>query len=327
MRDYLVEGQLGLERTFPEYLAKMQKVMDEVKRVLKPTGTAWVNMGDPYSKSGKGVGKGRKSKESFQFDKRPKIYEPFVHKCRFGLPERFYIQCIDNGWVARNYIGWVKPNAKPESVKDRFFINWESVFFFAKEPHYYFDLDPLREKPKEDTKPFNMRVRDAKQGISQQKLSGGMSKQEDKEYDSLGRKHKNMKSARPDGKVNTMHRKRAERKCTSQSMFRNHSGNYDMRTGEALGHPKGKNPGAIFYINTVPFPEAHYAVFPVELPKRILTCACPKDGIVLDPFFGAGTTGLAAEMLGLKWVGIELAPDSVDIATRRLNKYRNDHLT
>ena len=85
-----------------------------------------------------------------------------------------------------------------------------------------------------------------------------------------------------------------------------------------LGNPLGKNPGDVFHINTRPFPKAHFAVYPVDLPLKVLKCACPKDGVVLDPFFGAGTTGLAAKQLGLNWIGIELNDEYAKIALERL---------
>ena len=82
----------------------------------------------------------------------------------------------------------------------------------------------------------------------------------------------------------------------------------------------------IFFINPKPFPEAHFATFPVELPLKILKCSCPQDGIVLDPFFGAGTTAVAAEKLGLRWIGIELNEEYISIARKRLEPYLNDKL-
>ena len=237
-RDYGMEGQIGLEFDFHDYLKTMQVIMAEMKRVVKNTGTVWINMSDSYSGSGKGAGGDpAKCKESFTFAKKPKIYDPLPPKCRYGIPERFYIQCIDNGWVARNYIIWLKGNAKPHPVKDRFNLNWEPVFFFAKNPHHYFDLDPVREP------------------------------------------------------------------CKSPS-----------------SNPKGKNPGAVFHINTVPLPEAHHATFPPELPMRIIKCACPDGGMILDPFMGSGSTALAAERLGRRWCGIELSPESIRIARKRLAK-------
>ena len=93
-----------------------------------------------------------------------------------------------------------------------------------------------------------------------------------------------------------------------------------------LGDPKGKNPGDVFFINPRPFPEAHHATYPVNLPLKIIKCACPKDGIVLDCFFGAGTTAVAAEQLGRRWIGIELNPEYIEIARKRLDKYKNHKL-
>ena len=91
-------------------------------------------------------------------------------------------------------------------------------------------------------------------------------------------------------------------------------------------NPLGKNPGDVFFINSGCLPEAHFATFPIELPLKILKCACPKDGIVLDPFFGAGTVGLAAEMLGLNWKGIELNEEYIKIAKDRLEPHNFSRL-
>ena len=143
LRDYGVEGQLGLEPDFNDYLNTMQKIMDEIKHVLKDTGTCWINLGDTYSGSGKGAGYNGNSKEVWRFDKKPELNETITPKSRVGIPERFYINCIDNGWIARNHIIWTKNNCMPSSVKDRFTNKWESVFFFTKQQKYYFNLDDV----------------------------------------------------------------------------------------------------------------------------------------------------------------------------------------
>ena len=138
LRDYGVGGQLGLEPDFRDYLKIMNDIMVQLKRVLKNTGTCWINLGDTY-----GYNSG---------------------KSRYGIPERFYINCIDDGWIARNHIPWYKANSMPSSVKDRFTNKWESIFFFAKQQKYYFDLDSVREKTLTESKPFNVRVRDSPKG-------------------------------------------------------------------------------------------------------------------------------------------------------------------
>ena len=319
------EDEFGKEWDFNDYLDKLMIVMSECKRVLKDTGTCWVNMGDPYCGSGQGAGTHPNGcKESYTTEKRIRINEPFAAKCRVGLPERFYIRCIDAGWIARNHIAWFKPNAKPNSAKDRFTINWELVFFFSKRGKYYFDLDPVRQKSQEVTKPFNIRVRDSKDGISQMTLTGGASRDEELRHNKKGEpvSHKNTTLDRP-GAPDTMH---ANRKYTTETMSRRVSHGYDVNTGEPLNHPKGKNPGAIFVIPTKPYTGKHQATFPVALPEYILQCACPPDGIVFDPFFGAGSTGVAAERQGRRWCGIELNPESVQEARERLEKYRNEKI-
>lgn len=240
LRSYDVNGQWGLEQDFQQYLDKLGRVMDELKRVLKDTGTVWINLDDTYT-----------------------------DKSRMGIPERFYINCIDNGWLARNNIVWAKNNAMPEAVKDRFTNRYESIFFFAKQKNYYFNLDAVREKPITSTKT----KRDEFKGKASKKFLQQWQKNED-----------------------SIHKTNAY-------------------------NPKGKNPGDIFQINTTPYPEAHFATFPEALPTKILKCACKPGDIVLDPFFGSGTTGVAAEKLGIRWIGIELNKEYVMLAEKRLHPY------
>ena len=335
LRDYGVDGQLGLEPDFRDYLKTMNDIMVQLKRVLKNTGTCWINLGDTY-----GYNSG---------------------KSRYGIPERFYINCIDDGWIARNHIPWYKANSMPSSVKDRFTNKWESIFFFAKQQKYYFDLDSVREQLLgKESKPFNIRVRDAKNGYLQQKFGEKYkaSKKEIESYDDdhitkKTRKMLNVGGQSPHG----IHRNRKEGKADwDEKTTLKLKDHYD-NNGNCLGcgkhftkhavteraqgsenrderqkvdyvwcNARGKNPGDVFFINPKPFPEAHFATFPVELPTKILKCACPKDGIVLDPFLGSGTVGIAAEQLGLKWCGIELNEEYITLARKRLDPFRNDSL-
>ena len=372
LRDYSVEGQWGLEPDFHQYLAKMGRLMDELRRVLKDTGTCWINLGDTYSTTSGGMrdmangkpnhhgmidydkNKGFQSALKIDQSKKSTGLKP---KCRIGIPERFYINCIDSGWIARNNIIWSKNNTMPSSVKDRFANKYESVFFFVKQQKYYFNLDAVREKSNtRPTKPFNVRVRDS----NTQRFLQGATEQE-----------------------KLAHNKKGERKWginAGNTGLVDHSGN-------SADNPNGKNPGDLFQINTRPYKEAHFATFPPELPTKILKCGCPdkvckkcgfiveaitdhkvehfrenkrKDknvipnshverlpsdwtprhdkvigytdcgcnagfepGIVLDCFFGSGTVGEAAEKLGLRWIGIELNKEYVKLAKKRLGPYLN----
>jgi len=98
------------------------------------------------------------------------------------------------------------------------------------------------------------------------------------------------------------------------------------KPAEKQNNPAGKNPGDVFKINPRPFPEAHFATFPIDLPLKILKCACAPNGFVLDPFFGSGTVGMAAEKLGLNWIGIELKTEYIEMARKRLKPYENQKI-
>ena len=400
LRDYGIDGQWGLEKNFKDYLKLLQKFMDECKRVLKKDGTIWINLGDTYNGTGdhskvKDAGKATSIHGIEHLKKKGNYDFTIQRKSRYGIPERFYADCIDNGWVARNHIAWYKSNAMPQSVKDRLSNKWESIFFFAKNPQYYFDLKAIKIKPKSKTTPFNLRVRESKKGRQMKfPTSTKMSEKEDEEYDEDGiRKmsdvpgqstqgiHRNRTEGKPDwipkqdqvlgpdGKPKKTHAgfnqrwkyKETEGEPHSQKSIKErmaYARNVEGKDHDgALNNPDGKNPGDVifadftdgellewiklcredilafdlapddvFMINPRPFTEAHFATYPLELPTQILKAACPKNGFVLDPFFGAGTTALAAEKLGLNWIGIELKQEYADIALKRLKPHIHDRL-
>jgi len=349
------DPQWGLERDFHTYLDKLDKLMVEMKRILKKTGSAWINLGDCYGS--------HRSNEDNKMVAVKQETDPIkgYEKSRIGIPERFYIRCIDAGWTARNSIVWAKSNAMPTSVKDRFQNKWESIFFFVKSRKYYFDLDAVRERPlSEGYRPFNRRIRDAKK-LNQMGLDGAMiqahaTEEEIGNYQPGERSHfgtggdiqKHMEEAArkmsevPGQTTQDIHRNRLEGKSDwpEWNNLQEKSTYKDIGSqGQAvslkermatrrldegyehdscLNNPLGKNPGDIFNINPKPFIEAHFATFPLELPEKIIRCACPPGGVVFDPFMGAGTVALAALNLNRKWLGIEINPDYVDIIRKRL---------
>jgi site-specific DNA-methyltransferase (adenine-specific) len=139
LRDYGVENQLGLEATFQEYIEKLVKIFDEVYRVLKKDGTCWVNLGDTYSGSGGGDKSGGKERFNDYTFKNGTTKTILPNKSLCNIPSRFAIAMQDKGWILRNEIIWQKPNAMPSSVKDRFTIDYEKIFFFVKSQKYYFN--------------------------------------------------------------------------------------------------------------------------------------------------------------------------------------------
>src|ERR1700739_138950 len=153
LRDYGYSGQWGLEPTFNEYLEHLWQLMDECYRILKPTGTCWINLGDSYNGAKTGNTNGTygqvKQKEgvSEQIIQKQK-QKQYNSKCLLLIPHRFAIGCMDRGWIMRNDCIWAKRNGMPESTTDRFSKKHEYFFFMVKEPKYYFDLDVIRDKHK-----------------------------------------------------------------------------------------------------------------------------------------------------------------------------------
>ena len=150
LRDYGVDGQLGLEDTVEEYIEKLLKIFDKCWKILKNTGTLFVNLGDSYSNSNLISATRRRG---FSKDDRPDTMlkkEKCIarKKSLVGIPAMFMLEMIKRGWILRNKIIWHKSNILPESVKDRFTNDYEEVFFFVKNEKYYFEkqYEPYAER-------------------------------------------------------------------------------------------------------------------------------------------------------------------------------------
>jgi DNA modification methylase len=279
LRDYGVVGQLGLEKTPEEYVAKMVEVFREVKRVLKKEGTCWLNLGDSYVGGGRG-GKGqcgRGSMEEGRYENGQRIGLPTGNipglkaKDLVGIPWRVAFALQSDGWYLRQDIIWHKPNPMPESVTDRCTKSHEYIFLLAKSQKYYFDNEAIKEDSVDLESYQGRRFRNAT------KIA--------------------LLKGRP-GTPNTLEKK---------------GGQFNKKYEKC-------NKRSVWTITTKPFKEAHFATFPEDLIIPMVKAGCPKDGIVLDPFMGAGTTALVAKKLGRNYLGIELNPAYVKMAERRLRQ-------
>ena len=273
LRDYGVEGQLGLEPTFQEYINKLCDIFDEVKRVLRKDGTCWVNMGDTYNSTpiGRQVDPKRLSANGdFSYDHKKNVAKDLPMKTLLQIPSRFAIEMTNRGWILRNEIIWFKPNCMPSSVKDRFTVDFEKIFFFSKNKKYYFEQQLEDSIDKES---YSGR---------RKRYAGSMSKVDKKNYAMAG-------SINEDGSLGEVGKK----------------------------YPK-RNKRCVWKITTKPFKGAHFAVYPPDLIETPIKAGCPKGGIVLDPFFGAGTTGIVAKQQGKDFIGIELNPEYIKIAEQRI---------
>ena len=292
--------QYGIEPTVFEYLEKLYRVMDELKRVVKDTGTVWVNLGDGY--------------------------DP-VKSC-YGVPERFYVHCIDDGWIARNHIIWYKRNHMPGSTEDRFTNAYESVFFLTKNIKYQFDLDPVREKPlhrppknpkRTGRKPNNKALGNRNFKPIKEKYAGEPQSNVARLHkDREGNPNKQDKVLGADGKVKATYAGFNER--WRQKPFNRHEANQLKLDGTKSTPPKDKNPGDVWDITTKPYKEAHFATFPPELPRRIIKCSSNPGDTILDPFAGSGTTLIEAHKLRRKYIGIELSESYCQMIRKRLDQ-------
>jgi DNA modification methylase len=175
------KGQLGLEPSWQMYVSHMVTVCQELKRVLKKTGSMYIVLGDTYAGSGQGhkISEQREAYKKYSKDlnfpyERPTVkVEDYKSKCLMGIPWRVAFALIDDGWILRNDIIWHKPNAMPSSVKDRLTQTYEHIFHFVKNRKYYYNLDAIREPHQTSSLkragisgvvPFNLRVRDVKRG-------------------------------------------------------------------------------------------------------------------------------------------------------------------
>lgn len=278
LRDYGVDGQIGLEDTPERFVDRLKDVFSEVRRVLKPAGTCWVNMGDSYWGSGSRgydfTGKltsasdlQSHSKGTIDLSRIPKLVglseTGIKNKDLIGIPWMLAFALRADGWYLRQDIIWQKPNPMPESVTDRCTKSHEYIFLLSKSPKYYFDNEVIKEGAK--TKPT---ARDKnKEGYKADYAKGDRFSPGKRVYGADGRRNKR----------------------------------------------------DVWRVPVQPVKEAHFATFPEKLIEPCILAGCKEGGVVLDPFFGSGTTGIVAERYGRDYIGIELNPEYVKIAERRLN--------
>lgn len=293
LRDYGVYGQLGLEKTFQEYITKLCDIFDEVKRVLKKEGTCWVNLGDTYAGSGNGKGsidpKNKKARDG-HFKQESQIIPDKSLCC---IPDRFKIEMIDRGWICRNEIIWWKPNCMPSSVKDRFTVDYEKVFLFVKQQKYFFktQYEPMAENS--DAK-YRARIRINKQYNTKQPYKNNTPYASNK--------------ISKDVRINSTE-----------------NANRAFGDNESLERmlDKGRNKRCVWKVPTKPFKECHFATYPEKLIEPMIDAGCPVDGTVLDPFFGAGTTGVVAKKQNKNYIGIEINKEYIKIAQKRIDSIPN----
>jgi site-specific DNA-methyltransferase (adenine-specific) len=293
LRDYQTSGQLGLEGHVDEWVSSLCAVARQVQRCLVPTGSFWLNVADTYSTHSR---------------------QGATRKSLVLGPERLALALLSDGWLLRNKIIWQKANPMPSSVQDRLTCTWEALYIFVKQANYFFDLDAIRQPH----------------------------------------------TSQHHGRLNPDHQRPRVREAWRGPNGDDASGLDLLKARGIIGHPLGKNPGDVWRLSSSGYRGAHHATFPVTLAERAIqagspegrcvrcrapwhrklirsvggtalrgalspTCDCQagrEPAVVLDPFFGAGSTAVAAERLDRDWLGIELNPDFAALAERRIQDAR-----
>jgi site-specific DNA-methyltransferase (adenine-specific) len=228
LRDYDIPNQIGLEPTLPDFIARLRLIFGEVRRVLRTDGILWLNIGDGYTSGNRGWRAPDKKNRARAMEVRPNTPEGLKPKDLMGVPWRLAFALQDDGWFLRADIIWHKPNAMPESVKDRPTRAHEYLFMLTKDEKYFYDR-------------------------------------------------------------------------------------------EAILEANGRNRRSVWNVNTQAYVGAHFATFPPNLVEPCIKASTRQNDFVLDPFFGSGTVGLVASGLNRKYIGIELHPEYIDLAKKRLS--------
>jgi DNA modification methylase len=286
LRDYGVEGQIGLEDSPEAYVSTLVEVFAEVKRVLKGDGTLWLVLGDSYAANRSYQVTDTKWREVGN-EMSARVPNGLKPKDLVGIPWRAAFALQSDGWWLRSDIIWHKPNPMPESVTDRPTSAHEHVFLLAKSARYYYDGPAIREPAKVGDHPRNV---DCTYTAPGQKEQQGLRKSglRDKQR-GHGRRHAGFNER-------------------WDSMTRN----------EQMS--AGANKRNVWTVATQPYPEAHFSVYPPVLIEPCVLAGSREGDTVLDPFCGSGTTGEVALKHRRKFIGIELNPEYVKLAEKRLRE-------
>jgi DNA modification methylase len=359
LRDYGVDGQIGLEDTPDAFVAEMVAVFREVRRVLRGDGTLWLNLGDSYA--GSWGAQGRQGETGQMADRsvskvreRSKISQAQIAahplkmantgsikqqglkpKDLIGIPWRVAFALQADGWYLRQDIIWHKPNPMPESVRDRCTKSHEYVFLLSKSDRYYYDADAIAEAQVADHTAGNNSHKGADayaSGAEEHRTKVGLvsfaqrsRKQAQRAAEiaeECGLTDAHIAAIRAVGITDT-----GKARVTQDGTGKNDAAVQALadEAKAALGGyyrefliSEKRNKRSVWTVATMPFKEAHFATFPTALIEPCILAGCPSGGTVLDPFGGAGTTGLVADRLQRNAILLELNPEYASMAERRI---------
>lgn len=290
------DGGMGMEDDYRDYIRRLTQICLLIKRVLKPEGSFWLNLGDTY-----------------------------YHMHLLGIPWRVALELTDHqGWILRNSVIWNKVKSGMDTAKNRLGNIHEYVFHFVKQPKYYYNVDAIRSKPRQ-SRVVNGSVISAT-GVSgvryrrQIELSTALS--DDEKQEALRELNKMLADVAA-GRISDFRMIiRGQQRATHSDRERvsgrarelKEKGFYFLRY-----HPHGSKPGDVWDIlpEDTQRRDVHFAPYPVDLCRIPILSTCPEYGVVLDPFCGTGTTLLAARDLGRRSIGVDISRSYLEIALQR----------
>jgi len=292
-RDYGVPGQLGLEATPEEYVARLVAIFAEVRRVLRDDGTLWLNLGDGWSGAGKGGNPGNSPHVKQRTNRgslvmRGRRRSPFKDKDLIGVPWMTAFALRADGWYLRQCNIWAKPNRMPESVTDRSTISHEYVFHLSKSNNYFYAAEAARTPaaPSSDTR-------------LAQHVEGQLGSV---------RAHGGRKSNGP---------MKAVRREKQRGHSRRHDG-FNGRWDAMEQVAAGANLSSVWWISPAQYREAHFAVMPSLLAEICILAGSEAGDVVLDPFGGSGTVAQVATGHGRDAIYVDLNPAYLALAEQRI---------
>ena len=284
LRDYGHAGQIGLETSPAEYVHRLVDVFREVRRVLKPDGTLWLNLGDSYNgymanQRGTGLETKRQQARKYIEPGAGLRTDTMKNKDLMGIPWRVAFALQEDGWYLRQDIIWHKPNPMPESVRDRCTKAHEYIFLFSKSPKYYFDIEAMKEPA------VGANLHDATGRTKQRGLRDTFKRDDSKRAQVIP--GQSAGTHRPDRDDNQ----------------------YDLFT---------RNRRSVWTVPTRPFKGAHFAVYPPKLIEPCILAGSRVGDVLFDPFAGSGTTGVVAVTHGRKAIMCELNAEYVELIKARM---------
>lgn len=277
----------------------MVEVFRGIRRVLKSNGVVFLNLGDSYAGSGKAGSNHEYQKHHTQFgqvERKERLGKPqkaheigLKPKDLVGIPWRVAFALQQDGWWLRQDIIWQKKNPMPESVTDRCTKSHEYIFLLTKSAKYYYDADAIAEPITQSS------IERLSQNIQDQKGSDRV-------------------PYKTNGPMKAVHKNLQEKGQPNHSFHESRANNDPDKQYPA------RNKRSVWTINTQPYKDAHFAVFPPKIPELCIKAGSKEGDTVLDPFFGSGTTGWVAQRLMRKWIGIELNEEYIKLANKRFEQ-------